>query len=475
MAAVTDFRSRNELLLALLSMEAERTNRLQDVLDGVKASLSSQQPTSRSERDANGKGQSIVLQVAGGSSRRPHASSTSAISVLQREIDQLHKSNESLRHEVLSLHNQAIQTTRRIEHLQATRTAAEQNRNRVEGIQRAMEQVLGAWKQLLQKCRSVAASQAGGTDGQEWMSPQGKASAAELRSLEQEAASMELRVADVKRRGEDTRSELQDELDALQACDADIQALKCRCDQLRSDNDLNRADTIAAEKEKTKKLDEETQRLAAALEAEAVRRERFLNAYAAKFIAATMFPPADSLPEHMEEKIATLRAQAEDVSRMSEAMALLKSTIVRFDTDLKRLRSVQRLVESELENVFKASHNEVKVAVTMCLAKEDVRRFARGGHTCDEWPLTQHMLERKFPQHKLETVNGALQDMVVAWDGMSAEAKARMTTAQDVVANAHLLFMLACYVSLQRSQKWAAKYQQVMELRLPKVASGGGS
>lgn len=204
------------------------------------------------------------------------------------------------------------------------------------------------------------------------------------------------------------------------------------------------------------------------------QQSRFLNSYTAKFIAATMFPPSNHLPLHMESRIHQLRGEYEGEHRISEAMALLKSTIVHFDTDLKRLRAAQRLVEGELENAFKVSHNEMKVVVTMCIPKDDVRRFSRTGHTREEWPITQHMLEAKFPAHKIETVNDALQTMVVAWDGMSQDAKARLTTAQDVVANAHLLFMIACYVSLKRTQKWALKYQQVMDARLPKAAGGVG-
>ena len=197
------------------------------------------------------------------------------------------------------------------------------------------------------------------------------------------------------------------------------------------------------------------QELRQELQTKQVAQEELLRRLIARLIAANV---AAGNTEAMVERILALPDHAQ---RMSEAMALLKSTVIHFESDLKRIRTVQRLSLEEQVNVFKAGHNEVKVLVSMCLPKEESKRFSRIGHTGEMWPLTKPMLEERFPTHKLEIVNGALQDMVIAWDALGPEAKKELITAQDVVINAHLLLMIASYVTIRRWQKWTMKFQQL--------------
>lgn len=397
---------------------------------------------------------------------------------VSQRLNELHESllerkrvNDALRREVYGWHQRHIVLSQSYRNLQKHRTASEQQRQQLVGSLASVEKMLQLWKTQLSHLSASRESQSG-------ESSPSAAVRAEERELERSLRAAEDRVNEVRSKRAALESKLSTSREELQDCDADIERLKERYQrELHSRRSTGESQSPPVEDNviaASSALRKEIETLETNLEQAKRQQSRFLNSYTAKFIAATMFPPSDRLPAHMERRIQELRAQSEDVHKISEAMELLKSTIVHFDSDLKKLRTVQRLVEGELENVFKVSHNELKVVVTMCLPKEDVRRFSRAGHTGEEWPLTQHMLEEKFPAHKLETVNEALQHMVVAWDGMSQDSKARLTTAQDVVVNAHLLFMIACYVSLKRTQKWALKYQQVMDTRLPRAAGGAG-
>ena len=235
----------------------------------------------------------------------------------------------------------------------------------------------------------------------------------------------------------------------------ELESLERENVNLRSTIDEQQRDfgkTLSARKDEAKKQVESLREQFKSIESD---QNAYLRAYAARCIAASV--SGDALSQTMVDRILS----SADAERMSEAMALLKSTSVHFDPDIKKMRSIQRLTEAEQESVFKSGHNEVKILVSMCISKENSKRFQRGGHTGDCWPLTQQLLKEKFPSHKLETINSALQDMVIAWDGLSKEAKARLMTAQDVVANSHLLFMIASYVTSKRAVKWASKYQGV--------------
>ena len=199
-------------------------------------------------------------------------------------------------------------------------------------------------------------------------------------------------------------------------------------------------------------------KLEQALESSSQERSAMMKQFMARSLAAAIMPEESSSTAMMNR----IQGTASELERMTEAMALLKSTVIHFEHDLKKMRSVQRLSEADQENCFKGGHNEVKICVGMCLPKEEGKRFSKTSHQCELWPITQEMLDDKFPSHKIEAANSALQEMVIAWDGFSAETKARLNTAQEVVVNAHLLFMIALYVTARRNQKWAEKYQQLM-------------
>jgi DNA repair exonuclease SbcCD ATPase subunit len=470
---ITNFAKRSELLSTVVSNERDRVRWLDDALEqltqlsnasvdntkALVAPIPREIPLSNSWMSINPNGLLDDNAVA----QRLHE--------LHEGLLERRRVNDSLRREVYGWHQRHIVLSQAYRNMQKHRTTSEQQRLQLAGSLSSVERMLQQWKSQLSQLSATRENLSGGS------SPSA-AARAEERDLERSLRESEERVNDVRSKRAALESKLSTSRDSVQDIEADIERLKERY-QREIHNRHNTGESQSPPVEDnvlaaSSALRKEIEGLETNLEQAKRQQARFLNSYTAKFIAATMFPPSDRLPAHMERRIQELRAQSEDVHKISEAMELLKSTIVHFDSDLKKLRTVQRLVEGELENVFKVSHNELKVVVTMCLPKEDVRRFSRAGHTGEEWPLTQHMLEEKFPAHKLETVNEALQNMVVAWDGMSQDSKARLTTAQDVVVNAHLLFMIACYVSLKRTQKWALKYQQVMDTRLPRAAGGVG-
>lgn len=143
--------------------------------------------------------------------------------------------------------------------------------------------------------------------------------------------------------------------------------------------------------------------------------------------------------------------------RMSEAMAYLKSTVINFASDLKKIRQVINAHDYEKE--FKAAHNELKVIVSMMLSKEENRAFQQ--HKYDVWPINQDLLKTRFPKHKIDVCYGALQEMVIAWDSMATDARRRLTTAHDVVANAEVLYFMAKHVATLYVEKRLSMYQRV--------------
>ena len=159
-----------------------------------------------------------------------------------------------------------------------------------------------------------------------------------------------------------------------------------------------------------------------------------------------------AIKRNEEQQRKNARKTQTPLALMSETMSLVKATVIKFNLDLKKIASIQRLSEKELEHKFKAGHNEVKVCLGFCLSGEEAKIFAKNQN--EVWPVTPEVIEAEFPQHKLEQAHVALQDMVISWDGLPTAAKQRLTTARDVVANAETLFVLAKYVERQRAVKW---------------------
>ena len=147
-------------------------------------------------------------------------------------------------------------------------------------------------------------------------------------------------------------------------------------------------------------------------------------------------------------------ASMEAIRRLNEAMALLKSTVIHFREDVPKIKSLLKLTTLEREQQFKASHNEVKISIGQTMTSEELKQFQR--HGCDRWPVSHEALEDRLPSHRIDRTYVALQEMVIAWDGLGDESKARLTTAKDVVANADLLLDFATIVRRLRDAKWRA-------------------
>lgn len=152
-----------------------------------------------------------------------------------------------------------------------------------------------------------------------------------------------------------------------------------------------------------------------------------------------------------------LRAVA-PVERMSEAMSYLKSTVIHFGQDLRKIRTVLRHAAFDKEQVFKRAHNELKIVVGQMLPPEDELAFQRARDLL--WPVTEELMMAKFPMHKLDTSYSALQDMVIAWDAMSEAERDRLTTAHDVVANAEVLYLMARFIARVWREKRTAMKQR---------------
>lgn len=468
--SITNFSKRSDLLTTVVASEGDRMQWLGDALDRLQSKVGSSSPSivtvPSMPRELSLSNSWLSVNPSG---RDDENALSQYLAKLHDGLADRKRSNEALRRECYGWHQRHVVLSQAYRNLQLHRSASESQRQQLAAVLSSLERMVQQWKTQMGQLVAVREQQNEGS------SPSA-AKKAEEREMNVAIGEADQKLSELRKRRATMESKVKSVQDQIHQCVEDVERLQQRYQQLQSKSTTSESQSPPVEDTEAvaAALRKEIESLETTLEAAKRQQARFLNSYTAKFIAATMFPPSDRLPAHMERRIQELRSQNEDVHKISEAMELLKSTIVHFDSDLKKLRSVQRLVEGDLENVFKVSHNELKVVVTMCIPKEEVRRFSRAGHTCEEWPLTQMMLEEKFPAHKLETVNEALQNMVVAWDGMSQEAKARLTTAQDVVVNAHLLFMIACYVSLKRTQKWALKYQQVMDTRLPRAAGGAG-
>jgi hypothetical protein len=145
------------------------------------------------------------------------------------------------------------------------------------------------------------------------------------------------------------------------------------------------------------------------------------------------------------------KAPLSPLDMMSETLDMIKCTVVRLDTDLRKIANFAKMAEAELEARFKEAHNEIKVSLGFVLPPEEAKIFAKG--LVENWPVTEAMILASFPQHRVEVVNTALREMVTAWDGLSLPAEQRLMTARDVVANAELLLFLARYVTQQRANR----------------------
>jgi len=146
------------------------------------------------------------------------------------------------------------------------------------------------------------------------------------------------------------------------------------------------------------------------------------------------------------------------MERVREAMAFLKSTVIHFGQDLRKIRNVLRQASHDKEQVFKKAHNELKIVVGLMLPAEEQLPFQRARDCV--WPVTEELIEAKFPPHKLDTSYAALQDMVVSWDAMSEEERQQLTTAHDVVANAEVLYLMARFIAYEWREKRTAMKQR---------------
>ena len=179
--------------------------------------------------------------------------------------------------------------------------------------------------------------------------------------------------------------------------------------------------------------------------------------------AASIPAASPSPPEEDEQR----RAQA-NLQQMMNTMSFLKATIINFACDLKRIRQLQGVSNPELETRFKAAHNEIKIALGFVVVDPEERRLMQG--RCELWPVTPALIEDNFPTFKLDTVTSALKDMVITWDCMSKDSKLRMTTAQDVVLNSHILLVLALYLT-RRTRKRKSIRLSTRKIR-PHLPSG---
>jgi hypothetical protein len=146
------------------------------------------------------------------------------------------------------------------------------------------------------------------------------------------------------------------------------------------------------------------------------------------------------------------------MEKVREAMAFLKSTVIHFGQDLRKIHTVLRQAAFDKEQVFKQAHNEIKIVVGLMLPKEDQLAFQRSRD--EPWPVTEQLIRSKFPAHKLDTSYSALQEMVVSWDAMSEEERQRLTTAHDVVNNAEVLYLMARYIAFEWREKRTAMKQR---------------
>eukprot|EP01061_Rhynchopus_euleeides_P004464 TRINITY_DN13718_c0_g1_i1.p1 TRINITY_DN13718_c0_g1~~TRINITY_DN13718_c0_g1_i1.p1 ORF type:complete len:505 (+),score=258.03 TRINITY_DN13718_c0_g1_i1:153-1667(+) len=181
-----------------------------------------------------------------------------------------------------------------------------------------------------------------------------------------------------------------------------------------------------------------------------------------------------AIEEEKKTLVQRIMRSTDPDAKMRECMMLLKSAVINLWKDYQTIGQVrERIIKRpDQEAVFKEAHNTIKTAIRSIIkaqkrpAGDD---FQKGRKVELKWNVVEKDIE-KLDTHKLRTIFRALQEMVIAWDVMPHERKAKMSTCEEVVANALLLYALARHTLTYQNKNLMEKRMQLdqSESRLTK-------
>ncbi|RNF19009.1 uncharacterized protein Tco025E_04256 [Trypanosoma conorhini] len=204
------------------------------------------------------------------------------------------------------------------------------------------------------------------------------------------------------------------------------------------------------------------------LEAAAVKAEsqyaKLRLKYARRFVSRLQLHSSEGNESGGDFARALPSAAASAKERMDEAFARLRSIVVNYETDLPKLKQLNRILRRGVvaavpcprgEQLFREKHQEIKTALLPCFSQGEERdAFRSVAHHGVQWPLTLARLKSSFPSHCVEPVHNALLTLVLVWGQFApAERQRTCTTMGDLAVNAHLLLMVANYVESRRRRR----------------------
>eukprot|EP01063_Lacrimia_lanifica_P022681 TRINITY_DN30209_c0_g1_i1.p2 TRINITY_DN30209_c0_g1~~TRINITY_DN30209_c0_g1_i1.p2 ORF type:complete len:507 (+),score=254.85 TRINITY_DN30209_c0_g1_i1:105-1625(+) len=156
-----------------------------------------------------------------------------------------------------------------------------------------------------------------------------------------------------------------------------------------------------------------------------------------------------AIEEEKKTLVQRIMRSSDPDAKMWECMMLLKSAVINLWKDYQTIGQVREkiLKRPDQEAVFKEAHNAIKTAIRSIerpRGKASAEEVAVKGVRKDaiKWNVSERDIER-LDGHKVRVIFKSLQEMVIAWDVMPNDRKAKMSTCEEVVANSLLLYALA--------------------------------
>eukprot|EP01065_Artemidia_motanka_P027191 TRINITY_DN32409_c0_g1_i1.p1 TRINITY_DN32409_c0_g1~~TRINITY_DN32409_c0_g1_i1.p1 ORF type:complete len:450 (+),score=209.15 TRINITY_DN32409_c0_g1_i1:49-1398(+) len=167
---------------------------------------------------------------------------------------------------------------------------------------------------------------------------------------------------------------------------------------------------------------------------------------------------------------------AEPERKMAESMMLLKAAVINLHRDYTCIVQVRDRIlrRSDQEAVFKEAHNTIKTALNINSILPTSKKWVRGRTALTEKDIGMKGRNQPLQAHEYRAIFKALQDMVIAWDVMPEDRRRRMTTCDEVVANAVLLYNLARHTLAELNKILADKRLSMDASPQPASRKAGG-